>query len=77
VSEIQTPNLSLVGFIYDFDKVIPFSVSEIQTPNLSLPLVGFIYDFDKVIPFSVSEIQTPNLSLVGISIYNFDKLKPF
>jgi hypothetical protein len=28
--------LSLVVFIYNFDKLKPFSVSEIQTPNLSL-----------------------------------------
>ena len=53
-------------FIYDFDKLEPFSVSEIQTP-IYLWLV-FIYDFDKLKPFSVSEIQTPNLSLVDIYI---------
>jgi hypothetical protein len=53
-------------FVYDFDKLKPFSVSEIQTPNLSL--VVKLYDFDKLEPFSVSEIQTPNLSLVGICI---------
>ena len=54
-------------FRYDFDKLRPFSVSEIQTPTLSL--VVFIYDFDKLKPFSVSEIQTPNLSLPLVGIY--------
>jgi hypothetical protein len=57
-------------FIYDSDKLKPFSVPEIQTPNLSQSAwLVFIYDFDKLKPFSVSEIQTPNLSLVGIYVW--------
>jgi hypothetical protein len=56
-------------FIYDFDKLEPFSVSEIQTPNLSLVGIYIWFWQTQTVFDSVSEIQTPNLSLVDIYIW--------
>ncbi|CAB4028798.1 proto-oncogene tyrosine- kinase receptor Ret-like, partial [Paramuricea clavata] len=67
---LVTPKFISVCMVDDFDKLKPFSVSEIQTPKFIS--VCMVDDFDKLKPFSVPEIQTPkfiSVCMVDTELY--------